>query len=393
MRLLNVYTLEFAEFEGDSLPPYKITSHRWTSDEVILKDVTKKRNVESKGYRKIEGFCQFIREDNNRLRKHVTNDLSACEWVWIDTACIDKKSSAELQESINSMFRWYSRALECIAYIADVPSLSAGSDVVMSEFRQSEWFTRGWTLQELLVPGFVVFLNREWEAIGHKCAYCGYKNPCKDAGPLLNNVLAEITGIAEDIMFDYRKSTSLTVDEKMSWMANRTTTKTEDMAYCMMGIFDVNMPLLYGEGVKAMQRLEREITSQIYHDPSTSTATTTLKSRMGKTDQKTKERMEDVSKWNIRPATDIMEQPLYSCESTWCASRGVAFKRKADLDRHRSVVHGRRTELYDCEVLGCHRVGDYGFTRKDKMVEHMREVHRSLIKIPASQPRDPGAGR
>jgi hypothetical protein len=286
------------------------------------------------------------------------------------------------------MFRWYSRALECVAYIADVPSMSSDADAVMSEFRQSEWFTRGWTLQELLVPRFVVFLNKWWEVIGHKCAYCGYKNPCKDAGPLLNNVLAEITGISEDIMFDFRKSASLAVAEKMSWMANRTTTKTEDMAYCMMGIFDVNMPLLYGEGVKAMERLEREISIQVDHDPVTSTATTTLKSRMGKTEQQTKERLENVRRWNIRPATELMQQPLFSCEYTQCASAGVSFRRKADLDRHFQIVHMRATKLIDCEFPGCHRRGDYGFTRKDKMREHMREVHRSLITPARPQPRD-----
>jgi len=336
MRLLNIYTFEFAEFEGDRLPPYRITSHRWTDDEATFKDVLKKKNPNSKGYMKIEGFCQFIREDEERLRKYVTRELGSCKWIWIDAACVDKRSSAEVSESINSMFGWYARAVECFAYLADVPSLSAGRDTVMSKFRRSEWFKRGWTLQELLVPRVVVFLNRDWEVIGHKCGYCEYSNPCRDAGPLLNDIVAETTGISEDIMFDYRKSARLSVDEKLSWMADRRTTKSEDMAYCLLGIFDVTMPLLYGDGPKAMEKLERAIADKAPTElaASQSRAAASLRSRMDQMDQQTKQRMDGFRGSSIRPATDVMRRPRIACPFAPCASTGVSFGRTVDLSRH-----------------------------------------------------------
>ncbi|KAK4888572.1 hypothetical protein LTR27_012524 [Elasticomyces elasticus] len=353
MRLLNVYTFELVEFESDNIPPYKITSHRWISDETSMKDFVKKRNTLSRGYKKIEGFCRFVRQDNERLEKHVTNDLSACEWIWIDTACMNKRSDAEISDSINSMFGWYSRALDV-------------------------WFTRGWTLQELLVPRFVIFLNKDWEVIGHKCAHCNYESPCRDAGALLNNVLAEITGIPEDIMSDYDNSKDLGIDEKMSWMANRTTTKTEDMAYCLMGIFDVNMSLLYGEGKKAMARLERKIASRKRHAISESLVGTEVKSKMERMEVDSNARLMNLLRLTARPASGSTEQPIFSCQLTDCASAGVSFRRKADLNRHLEIVHGTRgVVLFDCDIRSCHRRGDYGFTRKDKMREHIIMSHRN----------------
>ncbi|KAK5732455.1 hypothetical protein LTR17_010511 [Elasticomyces elasticus] len=263
--------------------------------------------------------------------------------------------------------------------LADVPSLSRGREVVMSGFRQSAWFTRGWTLQELLVPRFVIFLNKDWEVLGHKCAHCTYESPCKDAGDLLNNVLAEITGISEDIMSNYQKSINLGVDEKMGWMANRITTKTEDMAYCLIGIFDVKMSLLYGEGKEAMGRLERKIASRKGYVVSASLVGTKVKWKMERTEEGSKARMMNVLRLTARPASGSTEQPVFSCQHTECVFAGVSYTRKANLKRHLEERHGNRDDMFfDCEVRSCHRRGNYGFKREFKMREHMIMVHRNL---------------
>ena len=156
MRLINTRTLELHEFiDADSAPEYAILSHRWTAEEVSYKDWRKKRcRSDSQGYVKIGRCCDVAQ----------SNGLA---WLWVDTACIDKSSSSDLSESINSMFYWYEKAAECYAYLADVTA--ADPDEMMEQFRQSEWFTRGWTLQELIAPRKVVFFSASWAVIGLKC--------------------------------------------------------------------------------------------------------------------------------------------------------------------------------------------------------------------------------
>ena len=194
-----------------------------------------------------------------------------CQWVWIDTCCIDKRSSAELAESINSMYMWYQRAQVCFVYLADVkcrpeeihsykhlapitqdfydrataqerqPEPIAGQTIDL--FRRSTWFTRGWTLQELLAPSMVIFLDSGWNMVGSKDS--------------LNKLVSEITGIA-NVASEYVIHAS--VATRMSWAARRNCTRPEDMAYSLLGIFEVNMPLLYGEGGdQAFERLQLEI--------------------------------------------------------------------------------------------------------------------------------------
>lgn len=263
MRLLNIHTHTFREFHGENIPPYLIASHRWTADETTFKDVLKKRNKSSAGWRKIEGFCEQARKDNELLESF--EDVTCCEWLWIDTACIDQKSSSEVSESINSMHAWYSYAQECHAYLADVKPYLASqqSSEVLFEFKNSEWFKRGWTLQELLAPRCVVFFTQTWQVIGHKCADCNSEQSCEGAGPLLNAVIAEVTGIPEEVLQDYERSKAISVEEKMRWQLGRRTTRVEDRAYCLLGLFDVHMPLLYGEGEKAMLRLERTVYEEL----------------------------------------------------------------------------------------------------------------------------------
>jgi len=177
------------------------------------------------------------------------NELGILEWVWIDTCCIDKSSSAELSEAINSMFRYYQNAVKFYAYLADVPS----NDNVRSAdsaFVYSRWFTRGWTLQELIASKRVFFYSQDWVQLGSRYDLCAQ--------------IASITGIAAEVLVgaeqsptkDFRTSS---IAQRMSWASKRRTTRLEDIAYCLMGLFDVNMPLLYGEGTKAFLRLQEEI--------------------------------------------------------------------------------------------------------------------------------------
>lgn len=160
------------------------------------------------------------------------------DFVWIDTCCIDKTSSAELSEAIISMYRWYRESRVCYAYLADVPSN------ISFESLKSNWFYRGWTLQELIAPSVVVFFDQKWQEIGTKSS--------------LRSIISGITGIPNAIL-EEADLESVSVAQRMSWASKRETTRVEDRAYCLMGIFGVNMPIIYGEGENAFLRLQEEI--------------------------------------------------------------------------------------------------------------------------------------
>jgi Heterokaryon incompatibility protein (HET) len=234
MRLLDSSTLKLKWFLAEHVPPYAILSHTWGDDEVSFNHMTNASESlqETAGYRKIKDCCQQAMADG-------------FDYVWVDTCCIDKSSSAELSEAINSMFRWYQRAEVCYAYLFDLPS---GDEhrLETSMFAQSRWWTRGWTLQELLAPTSVVFFDQEWVEIGTKAS--------------LQTLISDLTAIEAHILLDYYdKGDTISVAKKMSWASKRQTTRVEDRAYCLMGIFGINMPLLYGEGNNAFQRLQLEI--------------------------------------------------------------------------------------------------------------------------------------
>jgi hypothetical protein len=178
-----------------------------------------------KGYAKIVGLCKKAAEDGYT-------------YCWVDTACIDKTSSAELSEAINSMYRWYQRAAVCYVCLEDLLELSA------ARFATSRWFTRGWTLQELIAPVMVEFYDASWKEYGTRTSQ--------------HFEIATITGIDPDVLVGEDTSV-FNVATKMSWAARKTTNRVEDEAYCLMGLFQVNMPLLYGEGRRAFRRLQEEI--------------------------------------------------------------------------------------------------------------------------------------
>ena len=219
------------DFPANQIPAYAILSHTWGEDEVLFADMERGSAEGKAGYKKIRHAC----------RQAAGNGF---DYIWIDTCCIDKSSSAELSESINSMYSWCEAARICYAYLADVPA-NVDTEILHSEFANSRWFKRGWTLQELIGPSDLVFFSREWIEIGTKSTLC--------------NVLAEITGINVGILTGVVDLESISMAKRMSWASHRATTRIEDIAYCLMGLFDVNMPLLYGEGDKAFIRLQEEI--------------------------------------------------------------------------------------------------------------------------------------
>ena len=180
---------------------------------------------------KIREACRVARENGYR-------------YLWIDSCCIDKTSSSELSESINSMYQWYALADICYAFLADVP---AGDDhrARGSHFRRSRWFTRGWTLQELVAPLGVVFFAKDWTGIGSKV--------------ILGDLIAEITKIDYNALLRVEPLETFSVAQRFSWASGRETTRVEDQAYSLLGMFDINMPTLYGEGERAFRRLQEEI--------------------------------------------------------------------------------------------------------------------------------------
>jgi hypothetical protein len=233
MRLLHTKKIELQEFGPREVPNYAILSHTWEEEEVTLQDIKTNEAMEP-----------------TRLRKSLKGMLVAAadgfDYIWIDTCCIDKTSSAELSEALNSMYRWYQEAGECYAYLADVPhnSVNRVTGVTGPEFRKSRWFTRGWTLQELIAPSSVIFLDSDWQEMGTKSN--------------LQRDISEITGIPGNFLLgdDLRHAS---IAQRMSWASKRETTRIEDLAYCLMGLFGIYMPMLYGEGERAFIRLQEEI--------------------------------------------------------------------------------------------------------------------------------------
>ena len=239
MRLLNTKTLKLEEFNDQNRPEYAILSHTWAAEEVTFQDIQtlpKREFHERLGWIKIAKFCARAKKCNY-------------DYGWVDTCCIDKSSSAELSEAINSMYRWYAEAAICITFLEDVhqcPQTSVYKSF-QKEFRDSRWFTRGWCLQELIAPRSLHFFNADWKHVGTKMT--------------LSTLITTATGVDETGLFGLDLQ-SISVARRMSWAAKRQTTRPEDIAYCLLGIFNVHMPLLYGEGGQAFIRLQEEIIRQ-----------------------------------------------------------------------------------------------------------------------------------
>lgn len=247
MRLLKIQqdgALSLTElYKNNSVPAYAILSHTWREgEEVTFAEFENGTGEHKAGYKKIRFTAQQAQRDSLR-------------YFWVDTCCIDKSSSAELSEAINSMFRWYKNVKRCYVYLSDVSSNTSNHNPKYSwrwrrEFKKSRWFTRGWTLQELLAPKDVVFYNRDWKKLGTKSRYARW--------------ISRITNIDMEALEESSQSISerlesFSIAKRMSWASRRTTTCEEDIAYCLLGIFNINMPLLYGERERAFGRLQQEI--------------------------------------------------------------------------------------------------------------------------------------
>ncbi|RYO96410.1 hypothetical protein DL765_011600 [Monosporascus sp. GIB2] len=239
MRLINVKTRKLESFIGDGVPPYAILSHTWgkCEEELSFRDI-QTGNIKKAGKIKLKGCCEQAKKDN-------------LGYAWIDTCCIDKTDSVELGEAINSMFRWYRNASICYAYLSDVPSGDDPKDPG-SRFFASRWFRRGWTLQELLAPKKLHFFDQTWTSIGTKQKMWGS--------------IETITGVPREFLVGWAELYEASVAQRMSWAAQRETTREEDIAYCLLGIFDVTMPMIYGEGDKAFGRLQEEIMKKTRDD-------------------------------------------------------------------------------------------------------------------------------
>ncbi|RMY13029.1 hypothetical protein D0868_02241 [Hortaea werneckii] len=291
MLLLNARTYALKFFHTPkTAPPYAILSHTWEDDEVLFKDMDDLERAKAKsGWQKIEYVCRQALNDG-------------LERAWVDTCCIDKSSSAELSEAINSMFKWYECSEVCYVYLCDLTmtatlrddhpmvmgwlevaenlfqhlwedhemyfravtsvTISAGrihdgihgrpcNESVISlidtlgAFSRAKWWSRGWTLQELLAPRNIVFMDQHWQQIARL--------------PELVVTVSTISKVDVGVLLKTAPLQSRCIAERLSWASKRSTTREEDTAYALLGIFDANMPLLYGEGSRAFKRLQEII--------------------------------------------------------------------------------------------------------------------------------------
>jgi hypothetical protein len=223
MRLLNTTTYILEEFTGNEIPKYAILSHRWGNQEITFQDIQHFKNFrdyfKTRKSTKSEGWTKIRRSCEQAV-------MDGYQWIWVDSCCIDKMSSAELSEAINSMFNWYRKAQVCYAYLSDVfipwPEDRSAASLASYQFRNSRWFRRGWTLQELLAPRKLIFFSRSWMELGSR----------KD----LWSFVSATTGIKDEVGWEVAS-----VAQKMSWASKRETTRSEDRAYSLMGLFGVNM--------------------------------------------------------------------------------------------------------------------------------------------------------
>ncbi|KAK5072432.1 hypothetical protein LTR64_005098 [Lithohypha guttulata] len=248
--LTGTYTFSLTKFDPPNIPSeYAIFSHRWGPGEVTYKDIEDGTAKTKAGYKKLD-FCG----------EQATRD--GLLYFWIDTCCIDKANSTELQEAINSMFKWYQNTRKCYVYLPDVSIDDCASGIAIQDmwgpvFQKSEWFTRGWTLQELIAPAVVEFFSVEGKKLGDKKS--------------LEGQIHQITGIPVDALRG-KPPPQFDEKERLSWTVRRETTIEEDTVYCLLGVFNIHMPLIYGEGrQKALARLQREI--RISADPGLFVAT------------------------------------------------------------------------------------------------------------------------
>ena len=239
MRLLNSKTFELRNFDNSPSPKYAIFSHRWYEDELKYEDFRAQDLLDGtnsgRAYDKVRNACRIARDNH-------------FEWIWIDSCCINKASSEETSSSINSMFKWYQEADVCYVYLFDVQYRDNRASNIESftsngvHGKASEWFERGWTLQELLAPRSMMFFDASWEPIGTRVQ--------------LAKEISSVTGIDARYLDGTETFRSASVAKRLSWQSHRRTTKAEDIAYTLVGILGVSLAPMYGEGSQAFMRLQ-----------------------------------------------------------------------------------------------------------------------------------------
>ncbi|EJF61857.1 HET-domain-containing protein, partial [Dichomitus squalens LYAD-421 SS1] len=237
---MDTHTGQFIEQADPHVTIYATLSHTWDSEgEQTYRELQEIQRIYDPGGHRLSAI-------NPTPTSMVS--LDGFRYIWIDSCCIEKQSSSELSEAINSMYAWYRDSKLCYAFLADVSACGTTEDW-KTQFSQSRWFRRGWTLQELIAPSEVVFLSQEWEPLGTKHD--------------LAEAVEEITGIDQDVLKHELPLDCVSVAKRMSWASGRETTRVEDEAYSLLGIFDINMTMLYGEGRRAFRRLQEEILLRI----------------------------------------------------------------------------------------------------------------------------------
>ncbi|KAI0769311.1 HET-domain-containing protein [Trametes elegans] len=257
MWLLETSTGKLHYFPDPSRVNYAILSHVWIpGKEQTFQDLQALHTLSAKE-RWTHRLDRVARRPRPTALAGASEKIRECcafarardySWLWVDTCCIDKTSSAELSEAINSMYQWYAQAGVCYAFLHDVDG-AHDPRALGSQFRQSRWFRRGWTLQELIAPRELVFVSKQWRPFGTKRS--------------LADVVEDVTGVERAVLEHRRPLSSVSVARRMAWAAQRKTTRVEDEAYALMGIFGVNIPTIYGEGRGAFYRLQEEILRHI----------------------------------------------------------------------------------------------------------------------------------
>ncbi|KAI0447368.1 heterokaryon incompatibility protein-domain-containing protein [Xylaria telfairii] len=356
MRLLKVedggfsLTKEYAKGDND-IPPYAILSHTWgpKEDEISITDIRENRFKQKAAYRKLL-FCS-TRARNDGLQH-----------VWVDTCCIDQSNTVELTRAINSMFRWYRDAAKCYAYLSDVPRASTTYTAAATfaspappaptwepAFRQSRWFTRGWTLQELLAPRSVEFISSDGLKLGDKVS--------------LEREIHQITGIDLAALRGSDLS-GFSFDKRMSWAEGRQTKEEEDMVYSLLGIFGVFLPLIYGEGKDhAHKRLRGEIENLPTNQP--------------QPQSQSQSQSQPIAFFRA----NSVEKPRTSRQMSWdfCDKCNEAGHRANDVHCYKCKKYGHYANAAHCYVCGeyghfasehrsqelCSKCGEYGHRAQD----------------------------
>ncbi|THU76407.1 hypothetical protein K435DRAFT_832596 [Dendrothele bispora CBS 962.96] len=213
---IDTHTIKpFKFMETETVPPYAILSHRWINgEEVVYEELIHDLPTISKksGYRKIEAACRQAYEDGY-------------DCLWIDTCCIKQEEEA-FQGNIPNMYGFYQNSDICYVYLSDVS--------FKKDFRNSQWFKRGWTLQELVAPRTVVFYDSHWQYIGDKDG--------------LREEIYLKTTIPPDVLSGKQSIQDIAIIDRMTWVLERETTRKQDLAYCLQGLLGVRVELDYKEG-------------------------------------------------------------------------------------------------------------------------------------------------